>query len=188
MQRSAVACVLALGALFVSQDADPLSAWSISGRTYQSTKDPIRNVVNRKPYSGFHQDLKSPSLYVRERLAPGDQVMVVGLLHMLAIYHFYVGQVHYAIGGPSAFWYHRVVREGKIVASMSGSEIIESLPRVKEIIEGASGGGIWLLGDRILLMDNSPFNSKTMKEYLKSLAIAPDYLGVDGQTFAVKVR
>ena len=72
--------------------------------------------------------------------------MVVGLLHMLAIYHFYVGQVHYAIGGPSAFWYHRVVREGKIVASMSGSEIIESLAEGERNNRGGIGRGNLTLG------------------------------------------
>ena len=184
--RGAIAAAITLAALFISQDANPVNAWSVGNRTYQSTRDPIRSVVNWKPYAGFHQDHKSPSLYVRERLAPGDRVVALGVAHMVAIYHFYVGQVHYALG--NGFRHHRVVKEGKIVAYASGSEILENLPRLKEIIEGESAGGIWLLGDRMLLVDDNSVYSKSMKEHLKSLAIAPDYLGVDGQTFAVKVR
>jgi hypothetical protein len=184
--RGAIAASITLAALFISQDANPVNAWSVGNRTYQNTRDPIRSVINWKFYAGFHQDHKSPSLYVRERLAPGDRVMALGPSHMVAIYHFYVGQVHYAVG--NAFRHHRVAKEGKIVAYTSGSEILENLPRLKEIIEGESAAGIWLLGDRMLLVDDNSLYSKSMKEYLKSLAIAPDYLGIDGQTFAVKVR
>ena len=184
--RGVIAAAITLAALFISQDANPVNAWSVGNRTYQSTRDPIRSVVNWKPYAGFHQDHKSPSLYVREHLVPGDRVVALGVAHMVAIYHFYVGQVHYAVG--NAFRHQRVVKEGKIVAYTTGSEILESLPRVKQIIEGESAGGVWLLGDRLLLVDDNSVYSKSMKEYFKSLAIAPDYLGVDGQTFAVKVR
>jgi hypothetical protein len=186
--RGAIAAAITLAALFISQDANPVNAWSVGNRTYRSTRDPIRSVINWKFYAGFHQDHKSPSLYVRQRLAPGDRVVALGPLHMLAIYHFYVGQVHYAVGGPNAFRHHRVIKEGKIAAYTTGSEIIESLPEVKQIIEAESAGGVWLLGDNMLLVDDNSVYSKSMKEYLKSLAIAPDYLGVDGQTFAVKVR
>jgi hypothetical protein len=184
--RGVVAAAITLATLFISQDANPVNAWSVGNRTYQNTRDPIRSVVNWKPYAGFHQDHKSPSLYVRERLAPGDRVVALGVAHMVAIYHFYVGQVHYAVG--NGFRHHRVVKEGKIVAYTSVSEILENLPRLKQIIEGESIGGIWLLGDRMLLVDDNSVYSKSMKEYLKSLAIAPDYFGVDGQTFAVRVR
>jgi hypothetical protein len=185
--RGVIAAAITLAALFISQDANPVDAWSVGNRTYQSTRDPIRSVINWKLYAGFHQDHKSPSLYVRERLAPGDQVVALGLVYMVTVYHFYVGQVHYAVGGPMEYFRdHRVAKEGKIVAYMTGSEILESLPRVKEIIEGESGGGIWLLGDRILL--SHPSYSKALKEYLLSLARDPDYVGLDGQTFAVKVR
>jgi 4-amino-4-deoxy-L-arabinose transferase-like glycosyltransferase len=184
--RGVIAAAITLATLFISQDANPVNAWSVANRTYQNTRDPIKSVINWKFYAGFHQDHKSPSLYVRERLAPGDRVVALGVAHMVAIYHFYVGQVHYAVG--NAFRHHRVLKEGKIVAYMTGSEILENLPRLKEIIEGGTGEGIWLLGDRMLLVDDNSVYSKSMKEYLKSLAIAPDYLAMDDQTFAVKLR
>jgi hypothetical protein len=184
--RGAIAAAITLAALFISQDANPVNAWSVGNRTYQNTRDPIRSVINWKHYAGFHQDHKSPGLYVRERLAPGDRVVALGVAHMVAIYHFYVGQIQYAVG--NGFRHHRVLKEEKIVAYTTGSEILENLPRLKEIIDGESAGGIWLLGDRMLLVDDNTVYSKSMKKYLKSLAIAPDYLGVDGQTFAVKVR
>jgi 4-amino-4-deoxy-L-arabinose transferase-like glycosyltransferase len=188
LSRIVVAAAMVLGALFISQDANPGDAWSIGNRTYQSARDPIRSVINWQPYAGFHQDHKSPSLYVRERLAPGDRVVALGPPHMVAVYYFYIGRVDYAVGGPIDFRYHRTAKDGKIVTYITASEILDSLPEVKQIIEVGSGGGIWLLGDRMLLVDDNSVYSRSMKEYLKSLAIAPDYLGIDGQTFAVKVR
>jgi Dolichyl-phosphate-mannose-protein mannosyltransferase len=188
LSRTVVAAAMVLGALFISQDANPGDAWSIGNRTYQSARDPIRSVINWKPYAEFHQDHKSPSLYVQERLVPGDRVLALGPPHMVAVYYFYIGRVDYAVGGPIDFRYHRTAKEGKIVTYMTGSEILESLPRVKEIIEGETGGAIWILGDHMLLVDDNPVYSKSVNEYLKSLVIAPDYLGMDGQTFAVKVR
>jgi hypothetical protein len=71
---------------------------------------------------------------------------------------------------------------------MTGAEALESLPQVKDIIEDGSGGGIWLLGDRITLAPDNPSYSQSMKEYLHSVMHNADYLGLDGQTFAVKVR
>jgi hypothetical protein len=183
--RGAIAAAITLAALFISQDANPVNAWSVGNRTYQSTRDPIRSVINWKFYAGFHQDHKSPSLYVRERLAPGDRVVALGVAHMVAIYHFYVGQVHYAVG--NGFRHHRVSKEGKIVAYTTGSEILESLPRVKQIIEGESAGGIWLLGDRMLLVDDNSVYSKSMRS-ISNLWQLLRLFGVDNQTFAVKLR
>lgn len=187
-RRGVVAVAMVLVAFLASQDANPVDAWSIGNRTYQSAKDPIRSVVNWTFYKGFHQDHKGPSLYVRERLVPGDRVVALGPPHMVSAYHYYIGRVDYAVGGPDDFRYHRRVRGGKTVTYMTGSEILESLPGLKEIIEGGSGGGIWLLGDRMLLVEDNPSYSNKMKEYIRSLARDPNYLGLDGQTFVVKVR
>jgi hypothetical protein len=41
------------------------------------------------------------------------------------------------------------VKGGKAVDCMTGAEALESLPQVKDIVADGSGGGIWLLGDRI---------------------------------------
>jgi len=185
--QSLAAIAIALAALFISQDANPVDAWSVGSRTSRSARDWIKSPIAWELYGTFHQDHKSPSLYVRERLVPGDRVVVLGLPHMITIYLYYIGQVDYAVGRPEDFLY-RAVKGGKAVDCMTGAEALESLPQVKDMIEDGSGGGIWLLGDRITLATDNPSYSQSMKEYLRSVMRNADYLGLDGQTFAVKVR
>jgi hypothetical protein len=182
-----VAVAMAL-VLFISQDANPVNAWSVGNRTYQSAKDPIRTIDNWKFYTRFHQDYKSPSFYVRERLTPGDRVIVLGPPHKTAIYYFYVGRVDYAVRGSIDLPSYTELREGKVIDYVTGCEVLKDLSDVKEIMEGHLEGGTWLLGDRMLLVEDNDFYSNQMKEYLRSLTRNLDYLGRDAQTFAVKVR
>jgi hypothetical protein len=186
--RKAKVVMIALAALFMSQDANPVYGWSVGNRDYQSMRDPIRSVINWDLYAGFHQDHKTPSLYIKKHISPGDRILALGPPHMLAIYQFYLGRVHYAVGGPRDFKYHQVSKDGQIVALITGSEILESLENMKEIVEATSGGGIWLLGDRLLLLGQNPSYPKDMQEYVRLLARDPDYVGFDGQTFVVKLR
>lgn len=185
--RGMVATAIALLALFVSQDGNPAAAWSVGNRDYQSKKDPIKGHINWKFYAGFHQDHKTPSRYVREHLREGDQVVAVGAPHMIAIYHYYVGRVDYSVAEQIEGFQFRL-KGNKIRDHMTGSEILDSLPRLREIIEKDPGRGIWLLCDRMLLVEDNHYFSEPMKEYLRGLARDPVYLGLDGQTFAVKVR
>jgi hypothetical protein len=80
---------------------------------------------------------------------------------------------------------HGKLKGGKIIHHLTGSEILTDLQELKELIE-KSPGGIWFLGDRLLL--NEGYYSMPMEEHLRSLVGDPDYVGRDGQTFAVKVR
>ncbi len=186
--------------LFISQDANPFQAWNISNRTYQSSKDQIRGITNLMPYAGFHQDQKTPSLYVRERLSPGDRVVAFGPIFRLQVFHFYIGKVDYIVDLDLT---HAKSRGGKLINSVTGSEILNSLPKIKQILE-ESPGGVWILGDRMLLCEEKchgfvgcgdaligpcwHFYHQPVREYLRSLVHDPDYVGLDGQTFAVKVR
>ncbi len=185
--RGMIATAIALLALFISQDGNPAGAWSVGSRTYQSAKDPIKGHINWKFYAGFHQDHKTPGLYVRERFGPGDRVVAVGPPHMIAVYHYYVGRVDYSVAERVESFQHRL-EDKKIVDHVTGSEILDGLPKLRDIIEGGPGRGVWLLCDRMLLVEKNHYFTEPMKEYLRSLSRDPIYLGLDGQTFVVKVR
>jgi hypothetical protein len=174
-----------LGIFFLSQDANPLAAWSVGNRTYQTQRDPIRGVINWTFFAKYHQDQASPSLYVRERLAPRDKVVVLkGFFYELAVYHFYTGGVDYVIDDClKNIQYFGRLKNGEIVHYITGSKILGSLPEVKNMIKEGPGA-IWLLGDRKM----QSFCSKSLAEYLLPWIHNPDYVGHDGQTFAVKVR
>jgi hypothetical protein len=180
-----IAPAVVLGVFLLSQDANPLAAWHIGNRTYQSSKDPIRSVLNWTFFARYHQDHMNPSLYVRERLAPGDKVVVLeGLFYELAIYHFYTGRVDYVIGCPNHTQDFGRLKNGKVIHYITGSEILDSLSEAKNVIEEGTGA-IWFLGD---LKTSQFFCSEPMTDYLRSLIHDPDYVGLDGQTFAVRVR
>jgi hypothetical protein len=186
--KGVLAATAAVAALFISQDANPVNAWAITARTHYSERHPVRGVTSWKAYARFHQDLKTPSLYVRARLAPQDTVVAVGQAHMISAYHFYTGRVDYAVWGGAYLRDRRVTEEGKIVGYVTGSEILDSLPGVKEVIERNSSGSTWILGDRLQFLDENSKYPEEMKGYLRTLTRHADYVGLDGQTFAMKVR
>jgi len=182
-----VTTALIAAIFFISQDANPLHAWSVGNRTYQSTRDPIRSIISWKPYAGFHQDHRSPSLFVKDHLSTGDKIVVIGPIHMIGLYHYYTGKVDYAVAPTKTPTYYSLLKEGRLISYVTGSETLRGLPGLKTFIEKSSTG-IWLLGDYLLLIDDNPFYSKSMKEYLRPLVRNPDYIGLDGQTFAVKLK
>jgi hypothetical protein len=182
-----VSAILISATFFISQDANPLHAWSVGNRNYQSTRDPVRSVITWKPYAGFHQDHRSPSDYVKNHLSEGDKIVVIGLIHMIGLYHYYTGKVDYAIAPNESGTYYNLWKEGRPVNYVTGSENLGELPGFKAFIEDGSQG-VWLLGDYILLRDDNPFYSASLKEYLRPLIRNPDYIGLDGQTFAVKLK
>jgi 4-amino-4-deoxy-L-arabinose transferase-like glycosyltransferase len=185
--RAVAAATFALAVLFVSQDANPVKAWSIGSRGYETAKDPIRSVINWQFYAGFHQDHKTPSLWVRERLRPGDRVFAAGPPHMISDYHYY-GRVDSMIGRWSDYLYYRKLADGRTVGYITGSDVLQDVDRLQHALGGEGGHAIWLLADRMLLAEGNDFYPRPLKTYLEELAREPDYEGLDGQTFAVRIR
>jgi hypothetical protein len=180
--------VLALGGLFLSQDANPMQAWAIGSRTYQSRRDPIRGVLNARFYGEFHQDHKSPSLYVRQHLRPGEVIAALGPPHKLVVYHHYVGRVDHPVE-EDVKWYEPRLADGTPIDKVTGRPILRALPQLQALVDGGAAGGVWLLGDDIALRPEARSGySEPMKAYLRALAARPDYVGQDGHTFAVKLR
>jgi Dolichyl-phosphate-mannose-protein mannosyltransferase len=186
--RRALAVAGALLALVVSQDANPVAAWSVGSRTSRTPKDPVKGPIAWALYGSFHQDHKSPSLYVRARLRPGDRVVVSGLSHVITIYAYYIGQVDGAVERPEDAVNRIPTGDGRLEDYITGIPVVEALPDVKAMIERDSGGAVWLLGDRVSLAPENSSYAQPVKDYLNQLARHPDFVGEDGQTFAVRVR
>jgi hypothetical protein len=186
--RGAVAVALALVVLFASQDANPIDAWSVGSQTYRTRKNPMKGPNAWEPYGVFHQDLESPSRYVRDRLAPGDLVVVFGISYVIAIYSHYIGRADYAVGRPDDAVNRLRTRDGVLVDYITGAKVVTDLPELSAIIEGHSGGAVWLLGDLVTLAPDTPGYDAPVKDYLTQLARHPDYLGLDGRTFVTRAR
>jgi len=182
---AAVACTLAV--LWASQDADPLRAWSIGSRTYRSPRDPVRSVINWRLYAGFHQDHETPSLFVRERLAPGDRVVAAGPPHVISIYHFYVGRVDALVGRWEDFLYYRKV-DGRTVGYITGSDVLRDPAELQALAAPAGGGAVWLLADKLLFDPDNDYYSPAVKAWLRDAASRAAYVGLDGQTFATRLN
>jgi hypothetical protein len=171
--------------LLFLEDANPADAHAIGDRTYRSEKDPLRSVISWAPYAGFHQDRKTPSLYVRSHLEPGDKVVGIGPPHTIGVYHFYLEPLGYALGRSGDRSYYREVG-GKVVSWVTASEILED-PAAVESLRSKGRGVVWLLLDRLLLAEDNRYYPESAKDYLRSISEDPDYVGLDGQTIAVKL-
>jgi hypothetical protein len=121
-QRRGIAAAVALLTLLISQDANPVGALSVGDWTNTTPRHPIRTIRNGWG-PRHHPDYKTPSLYVRERLAPGDRVVVLAGPVTVVIYDFYIGQVDYALASRQGF---QTIRwsEGKLVDRYVGAEIL----------------------------------------------------------------
>ncbi len=172
--------------LVISQDANPVAAWRVADRSYQSTRDPVRGVTNWRPYAGFHQDQEGPSRYVRDRRRPGDQVLALGPVHLLGNYHFYAGGVEYTLVPADAPYYYAVSTADRVVNYVTGSELVAGQAGIEALV-AEYAGRLWILGDRKLLAEDNAFYSEPLKETLRRLVGDPEYLGRDGQTFAARV-
>ena len=184
--RAVAASLVALAALAASNDANPAAAWAIGERSYVSAQDPIRGPTNWVPYAGFHQDHKNPSLYVKNRLHPKDVVVAVGPPHAIAVYQFYIGRVDYGVDEVPR-GYQPVLRDGRILEHVAGSQILTSPSALRRVLNGAAERRVWLLCDQPVFETEDDIYSPEMKRYLKSLTRHPVFVGLDRKTFVAQV-
>jgi hypothetical protein len=188
LSRKWVASLGVLMILFISQDANPLRGWNIGDRTYQSAVDPARAVISWRFYAGFHQDFEGPSLFVKERLAGQDKVVVIGVGYMASMYHYYTSRTDYYLTPADDPDISTLVNEqGEYIQYITGSNVISGVANLKALVQNHNGT-VWLLGDRRMLREDNSRYSKEMKEYLRLLVQEEDYLGRDGITFAVGIQ
>jgi hypothetical protein len=186
LPHAAAALVLTVAVLFISQDANPVSAWKIGDRTPATARDPVRAVISWQPYASFHQDHEVPGRYVGAHRGPEDIVIVAGPLHAIALFHLYAGGVDWTIN-PRPNYGYTIVRDGRTQYYLTGSGVVSAPAELDAIIDAAPAG-VWFLGDFPLLTDENRFYPEETKAYLRGLSGDPVVIGRDGQTFAVRVR
>jgi hypothetical protein len=174
--------------LVVGADTNPLSAWEVTERTYQSEKPFARNIIPWRFYSDFHQDVKGPGRFVKTHMAEGDKVAVIGPDHTTQLFHYYIGNVDYTLTSKSKAVRYGVVRRGDLIHYTTGCEFIIEPSEMERLIQ-KHRGNLWLVGDRRILLESNPYHSdEEVKELVRSLSQDPDYIGKDGITFALKVQ
>jgi len=174
--------------LFASQDTNPLSAWRVSERTYQSEKPRIRSVMTFRVYGDFHQDIKNVALYVKKHMDKGDKVAVIGMDHATQIFDYYIGDLDYALVEEKRPKEFGIIKEESLIHYTTGYRFVDNTSELKKIIQKNSGN-IWIVGDRLILNEKYPMKSaKSIKKVVSNMAKNPDYVGHDGVTFAIKVK
>lgn len=170
--------------LLVSQDANPLSAWQIGDRTYQTEKPPVRNVVNYWPYADFHQDVKGASRFVRQRMSSEDKIAVLGPDYVAQLVQYYIGRVDYVLVSEDRML--SIMKDGDRVHYTIGCDFITDKSEFEEMVR-KHGENLWVIGDRRTLLESNPyFSDVNVEEKMKELSERPEYLARDEITFVIK--
>ncbi len=148
--------VLFLG-VGVNTDINIAEARGIATRQYGDSilhplKTPSTNFT-------FRQDLKTPALYVKEHLQPGDKIVHI----TPASDQFYIGRVHHFLREKSAL--------SRINSVEAFRDLITEKPRTR----------FWLVSDSIFLNDPWQFSDK-FRCFMKLLEPQIVYTGLDSQT------
>ena len=158
------AVVLFLG-VGVNTDINIAEARSVVARQYGDLMPhPLKTPSNNFT---FRQDLKTPALYVRKHLQPGDKIISI----TPSIHRFYVGRVDYILREASPS-----VSKGK-----SSPWRIDSVKAFKAVVGRNRGGRFWVFGDSIYLNDRWRFSDE-FRCFIKLIEAEIVYTGPDGRT------
>jgi hypothetical protein len=170
--------IIAALAFLMSPDVAPGEIGSFLKRDYTTPKDPVRSILNWRPYAFFHQDHVGPAKVVRDAIQPDDLVFVAGPTYWLSIYVFYIGRVDYAVPGK--------VGE-RVVHHVTGVPCLGTPEELDQTLAQERGRRVWILGDLNLLGDESHYFSPEMKARLREVAVPRVYLGRDLNTFVARL-
>ncbi len=181
----AVAAVLAV---LLSLDAAPWNSVRPALRDHTSRRSPTHAVINRLPYATFHQDHRTPSRYVRERLSPEDRVVVVGMPHQAAIYRYYVGQADVVVGPRNTYVWLIDAKDRGWVDPITFARVVYEWDDLLATLEAwrLEGRRVWVLGDRLLWAERTFFLPEPLEQGLPQLIGEPMVVGLDGVTFAAR--
>lgn len=171
-------------AVILSQDIYPSEVLAISNRTYKTVKDSVKSSINWEPYANFHQDHKTPALFVKENMHSGDIIIVMGAPHVAPIYYFYIGKVDYALMNKPNNYFERVYKiykNGEFVHYITGTAAITDPYTLEQVIEVNRGHKIWLLADFYVL--HNYYSSDIRYILSRRLNREPLFTGEDGKTF-----
>ena len=105
---------------------------------------------------------------------------------MIGVYGYYLDRIDLALGRPQDRGYLR--RRGEQnVGWVTGIPTTTHHEELLAVLRTPAEGTTWLLGDRVLLQDDNPYFDESVKTAIRRLAEKPDYLGLDGQTFVVRI-
>lgn len=188
LTRRMVFVLLASVFLLVSHDTNPVFAWQIGERTYQSEKPPVRNVMTFPFYSDYHPDLKGASKYVKENMSDGDKVAVIAPNHKIQISDFYLGGVDFIIMDRQKSQIRGISDNGNHIHYTSGCCFITSIRDIDEKIMN-NNQDVWVIGSKRTLDSNNEWISNTrFKDHLKETMGGPDYVARDSITIVKKIN
>jgi hypothetical protein len=143
------AVALVLVAALLSQDIYPSQVLAIANRSYTSPKDLVKA---SQSWERFQEDYRTPGLYVRAHLSPGDTVVVLGASHVVSISYHYIGRVDYVLMLP-----HEIdpTSPDRFVMStakgleyyMTGSAVLRDARALEQWLSTLRTGRIWILAD-----------------------------------------
>jgi hypothetical protein len=153
VQRRVGAVVEAFALVFIavilSQDVYPSQALAASNRTYTSAKDSIKAAQS---WESFHQDYKTPGVFVKAHMTDRDIVVVLGASHVASIFYHYIGRVDYVLLMP-----HEMPGNGSTVAAMAtevglihyatGSVVLRDGLTLERLLGSVRPGRAWILAD-----------------------------------------
>lgn len=144
----AVALPMALG-MGLTADFRPTSAWAVTQRDYDDTRDHIRGVFNWRAFADFHEDVESVSVYVRDHMNPEDKVLSVGPPHRGTLVDHFVGKIDYIVARPMVFTLKREDEQGRWYEPNNGAQIVDNPARLLEVINEveADGGRLWIVSN-----------------------------------------
>jgi hypothetical protein len=148
--RAAVeAFTLVFLAVVLSQDVYPSQALATSNRTYTSAKDSVKAAQS---WETFHQDYKTPGLFVKAHMTDRDIVVVLGASHVASIMYYYTGRVDYVLLMP-----HEMPGNGPTVSAMAtevglihyatGSVVLADRLALEHLLGSVRTGKVWILAD-----------------------------------------
>lgn len=181
-QKAIGGLVAVLLAVILSQDIYPSEALAISSRTYKTVKNPIKGSLNWIPYADFHQDYKTPSLFVKENMHGDDLIITMGSPAFMAIYYHYIGKVDYVLMEEiekGIVPYGKYTERG-IIHYLTGSIAITNHHTLEQVVEKNRERRIWLLTDFYLLDHHYSID---MRHTFNKLAGEHFFTGEDGKTF-----
>ena len=179
--------LLALVILLLNYDTNPVHAWEISERSYQSEKPPVRNAITFPLYSDYHPDIKGVSDYLKENISEGDKILVFAPNHMLQIVDFYVEEVDFWVATRKKEIGRGILKEGEIFHYTSNCKSITSSLGLEKILQ-RRGRDIWIISDyRTTDKKNSWFQNSEIREKVRKFTSNPEYVARDGITFVKKI-
>ncbi len=186
--------VLVVAALVFAgtKDLNPAEAWAVTARTHQSTKDPVRSVINFPFYAYWPQDQKSATLAAVDQVGPEDHVMVVGPVHVSANYRYYLGRVDSIASTSSMYSNARAGEDGRWIDLVTDGEVVSSAGRLMEIAADTQrrGGALWVFSDTVMVEPRNWYLSDAepeLKEAVAALTAQPMLTGKDGRTVVARV-